>query len=142
MYMLACPVLCTICLCWQCNCWLIHGTIFFVVEIVSTFHNYWSNCWGTFCSVLHHRVLQYCIVRTAMSRHGPWNNITRNPASLFPDDDEAVLVWQKLTPKRPSGSPEIFTKSCYGVYLMEFSNHWVPGPLYISFAYSIDVVTP
>ena len=26
------------------------------------------------------------------SRRGPWNNITQKPASIFPDDDEAVLV--------------------------------------------------
>ena len=36
-------------------------------------------------------------------------NITQKPASLFPDDDETVLV------SKPSDRPEILSTSCYGI---------------------------
>lgn len=54
------------------------------------------------------------------SRSGPWNNITKKLTSIFPDNDEAVLV----SPNRPLDRLEHFLKTCYGMlqnYSMEFS---------------------
>jgi len=50
------------------------------------------------------------------------SKITRTPASIFPDDDGAVLVKPrvnngevKLSPNKLSDQPEMLSKGCHGI---------------------------